>query len=290
MTCVWHDADIRAGVGHSLRDEWSIACETCVCVGFHRKRPFLLRPLIRWCVLVCLRSLSLPPPAAELGASGPIKGLSTSLWVSDGPWAGRRLAAVCYALDSNGDPLPIGWDWAARALEFAPLAPLIRPLPHGPPARIPAIAEAEKHAKRTMEDVDIRTTQVDPHMNLDAKADARTLNLNLDTQADARPLNPSTQPIPGNSHLTSGALISDTSDRVRLERNTRSPAASSKGASKLNQMTPLTTVLHVERRGRGQERVPTRATSRWTSYCSDEWTAQGRGLAGCLGPLILQVE
>ena len=51
----------------------------------------------------------------------------------DGPWAGRRLAAVQRVLDSNGSPLSLGRVWAAHALEFVPPSALIRYIDRGVP-------------------------------------------------------------------------------------------------------------------------------------------------------------
>ena len=96
------------------------------------------------------------PPTFDLGAFSSIKELGMSLWASDRPKAGRRLAAVSYVLDSNCALLPIGRNWAARPLEFIAPDPLIRPLTHGLSVPIPAIADAEKHDKRTKLDLDTR--------------------------------------------------------------------------------------------------------------------------------------
>ena len=58
------------------------------------------------------------------------------------------MAAVNYALDSRGAPLPVGWDWAARPLEFVAPKPLIRSIPNNIPGPIPTIAGAEKRKGR----------------------------------------------------------------------------------------------------------------------------------------------
>ena len=64
-------------------------------------------------------------------------------WPLDGktPWSGH------YVLDANGAPLSVGWDWAARSLEFTAPNPLIRPTYRGVRAPIPTIADAEKGRK-----------------------------------------------------------------------------------------------------------------------------------------------
>ena len=153
-----------------------------------------------------------------------------SPWASGGRRGGRRLAAASYVLDSNCAPLPSGWDWVARALEFNAPDPLIRPLPHGLSAPIPAISESEKHDKRA---------QVD----LGTPAPPDELQTNLDTQADASPPNLFTKAIPEDSTLNLDALIPD---RARFGKNARVPGASaSKRASEMNQMTHLPAVLHV---------------------------------------------
>ena len=40
-------------------------------------------------------------------------------------------------------PLPTGWDWAAKALDFKPPGPFIRGVPGGEPLVIPTIAETK---------------------------------------------------------------------------------------------------------------------------------------------------
>ena len=49
------------------------------------------------------------PTSFKLGEYSPLKELGMHLWAEDGPWAGRRLAAVDYVMDNNGSPLPDGW-------------------------------------------------------------------------------------------------------------------------------------------------------------------------------------
>ena len=50
---------------------------------------------------------------------------------------------------SHGVPLPPGWDWVARPLEFIAPNSLFRLNPQGAPVRIPAIADAEKQKKNS---------------------------------------------------------------------------------------------------------------------------------------------
>ena len=58
------------------------------------------------------------PPAYTLAALDPLKQLAIRLWTAFGPWAPRRLAAIDSLCYINSYPLPTGWDWAAKALDF----------------------------------------------------------------------------------------------------------------------------------------------------------------------------
>ena len=111
----------------------------------HRPKPFPRKP--KWAVdLWRARATNIAvPPTFDLGTFSPIKELGMSFWAADGPWVGGRLAAVSSDLESNGIPLPTGWDWAARSLELIAPDPLSRPLPGGLSDPMPTIAEAEKN-------------------------------------------------------------------------------------------------------------------------------------------------
>ena len=99
------------------------------------------------------------------------------LWTSDGPWAGRRLAAVNYVLTSNGTPLPVGWDWAARSLDFAAPDPLVRPISRGVPVPIPTIADAEEQKQTLKKDSDATVTAKESQENVNKPAVARAPTL-----------------------------------------------------------------------------------------------------------------
>ena len=64
-----------------------------------------------------------------------------------GPRAGRRLAAMDYALNLDCMPFPSGWDWAARSLEFHAPDPLVRAIFRGTPQLPPAISQAAAQAR-----------------------------------------------------------------------------------------------------------------------------------------------
>ena len=64
----------------------------------------------------CVKATHIAVPLSfELGANGWLGKMGMKLWTPEGPWACGRLPAVNYVLDSNGSPLPVGWDWAARS-------------------------------------------------------------------------------------------------------------------------------------------------------------------------------
>ena len=96
------------------------------------------------------------------------------LGTSEGPWAGRRLAAVNYVLDSNGSPLPVGRHWAARPLEFAAPNPLVRSILRGIPAPIPTIADDEMQQKTFEEDLDTNISAKDSQGNVTQPTVTRT--------------------------------------------------------------------------------------------------------------------
>ena len=110
----------------------------------------------------------------EIGAKSQLEELGMDLWASDGPWAGRRLAAVHYVSDANGAPLPVGWGWTARALEFARPNPLICSISRGTPAPIPTNAEAEKQQKNLEKDLDTPIGLLDSRGPSDTPPDTRT--------------------------------------------------------------------------------------------------------------------
>ena len=62
----------------------------------------------------------------------PLKQMGIRLWTAFGAWAPRRLAAIDYSMRYiNSYPLPTGWDWAAKALDFSAPEPIIRGIPGG---------------------------------------------------------------------------------------------------------------------------------------------------------------
>ena len=73
------------------------------------------------------------PPSSKLGAYGELENSGMRISADDGPWAGRRLAAVQRVLDSNGSPLSLERVWAAHALECVPPSALIRYIDRGVP-------------------------------------------------------------------------------------------------------------------------------------------------------------
>ena len=67
----------------------------------------------------CIQSTHIAVPSSpKLGAYSELQELGMRLWANKGPWAARRLAAANYVLVSNRSPLPAGWNWAARSLDF----------------------------------------------------------------------------------------------------------------------------------------------------------------------------
>ena len=159
-------------------------------------------------------------PTFTLGDYSSIKELGMSLWAADGLWAGRRLAAVSYVMGSNGAPLPMAQDWAARSLEFTAPDPPIRPHTQGTYKPISAVDGAEKQNKRPMMDLNRETTPDEPQLKLD-----KLPIMDLDERT--APVEPP---------LNLGALIPP---RVRFDKHTRLPVDSaSKGASKTNPVTP----------------------------------------------------
>ena len=92
------------------------------------------------------------PPPFESGAYSWLEEMGAKLWTAEGPWAGRRLAAANYVLDSNGPPVPVGWDWSARSLEFIAPKPIGRPILRSVPAPTPTIADAEMQKKTFKKD------------------------------------------------------------------------------------------------------------------------------------------
>ena len=80
----------------------------------------------------------------QSGEYSPLKELGMQPSADEGPWAGRRLAADNYVLGYGGSLLPVGWDWAAKSLEFNAPRALIRSMCRGAPILIPTIAESKK--------------------------------------------------------------------------------------------------------------------------------------------------
>ena len=58
------------------------------------------------------------PVSYNSGPFGELKHVGLRLWAPEGPWEGRRLAAMGYVLNSNCIPLSPWRDWAARSSEF----------------------------------------------------------------------------------------------------------------------------------------------------------------------------
>ena len=146
------------------------------------------------------------PMSSELGAYSWLKETGAKLGTSEGPCAGRRLAAVNCVLYSNGSPLPVGWDWAARPLEFAAPNPLVRSILRGNPAPILTIADAEMQEKTLEKDLDTNITAKDSQGNV------------------TQPVVNRAPPIPGETPFYLDDLIARTSARVRLGKHTREPA------------------------------------------------------------------
>ena len=72
-----------------------------------------------------------------------LKQTGIRLWAEFGPWAPRRLAATEYSMRYiDCRPLPTGWDWAAKALDFRAPDPPIRGVPGGEHVADPTIAQA----------------------------------------------------------------------------------------------------------------------------------------------------
>ena len=81
------------------------------------------------------------PKSYAIGAMDPLKQMGIRLWAAFGPWAPRRLAAIDYSMRYiNNYPLPTGWDWAAKALDFSAPAAITRGIPGEEPIAIQTIA------------------------------------------------------------------------------------------------------------------------------------------------------
>ena len=120
---------------------------------------------VRFC-LCCVKATHIAVPmSSELGAYSWLKETGVKIGTSEGPSAGRRLAAVYYVLDSYGAPLPVGWDWAARPLEFAARNALIHSILRGVPAPIPTIADTEMQKQNLEKDLDAKITAMDSQGN-----------------------------------------------------------------------------------------------------------------------------
>ena len=184
------------------------------------------------------------PAVFGRGEYSRMKEMCMELWSLHAPWAGRRLAAVGYNLDNNGSPHPVGWDLAARSLEFVAPQPLIRSMFRGSPAPILAIADAEKqkksHAKGENTNIEVRDTR--------ETASSRPATRN--SYAGAKT-------VPGDVPLQSDALIPETPARVRLDQYTREPAQQSpKGSPKATPTSGADQLSQWIPKGRGQTATP----------------------------------
>ena len=84
------------------------------------------------------------PPSYSLGPHDGLTHTGILLWAEFGPWAPRRLAATEYSMRYiERYPVPAGWDWAAKALDFKAPDPFIRGAPGGEPGVISTIAQTE---------------------------------------------------------------------------------------------------------------------------------------------------
>ena len=84
------------------------------------------------------------PQSYAIGAMDPLKQMGIRLWTAFGPWAPRRLAAIDNSMRySNSYPLPTGWDWAAKALDFSAPGPILRGIPGGEPIVIQTVAQTK---------------------------------------------------------------------------------------------------------------------------------------------------
>ena len=83
-------------------------------------------------------------PPYSLGPLGGLKQTGIRLWAEFGPWAPRSLAAMEYPmLYIERYPLPTGWDWAAKSLDFNAPDPVIRGAPGGEPDVTPIIVHTK---------------------------------------------------------------------------------------------------------------------------------------------------
>ena len=121
------------------------------------------------------------PLPFELGAYSQLKELGMDLRASDGPWAGKRQATVTHVLNSNGNPLPVCWDSAARSLEFGAPGPLIRSVHCGAPVPKPRVADAGQQKKILKTDSDTTVVAPDSHETLSTLPDTRTTTLGEQT-------------------------------------------------------------------------------------------------------------
>ena len=158
------------------------------------------------------------------------------LWTCEGPWAGRRLAAVNYVSDSSGSPLPGGWGWAACSLECIVTNPLFCPFLRGAPSPIPTIADAEMQKKTLKKESDTNITAEDSREN----ASQPTVN--------------STPIIPEETPSDPDDLIADTSARLRWGEHTREPVRHIlKGAPLTTPISGAEQLNQCISRGKGEE-------------------------------------
>ena len=132
------------------------------------------------------------------------------LWAYERPWAGRRLAAVSYALNSNGSPHPAGRDWAARPVDFFALNPLILSICRGMHVPIPAIADAEKQKEHHAKDESTESEMQDMRENMSIRTATRNPPLGSLATPRKEPL-----------HLDT--LVPEIPAHSRLDKHTHEP-------------------------------------------------------------------
>ena len=145
---------------------------------------------------------------------------------------------------NNGSPLPVGWDLAARSLEFVAPQPLIRSMFRGSPVPSPAIADAEKQKKSRAKG---------EHTNIEVRDTSET--------ASGRPATPNSyagaKTIPEDSPVQLDTLIPETPAWVPVDQFAREPAQdSSKGNPNA---TPISGANQLSQRmsnGKGKTATP----------------------------------
>ena len=124
------------------------------CKGHSDRQHTTQRAKVGYCPCCTLPTHVAIPLSYVLGEDDRHKRIAMDIWAEWGPLGQRRYAALFYALINNGrQPMPVGWDWAAKTLNFAYPSVLIRGVPNGVPTPILTVDEARRleHQRRNLE-------------------------------------------------------------------------------------------------------------------------------------------